>query len=207
MHKILIAAGVVSLVCSVIIKAESYYNGLMFQTSLMFPIIFFPITLITLIVVFFGLVIRMISVVRRKKKFSTLFLPLAFIFIFMGIQHLPIPTFLDGMHNTVEKSLNRGRLIEFAQQARYIEIDWVKDDEHRKKIELLRKIFPKELSVSKLPPRISVSENAVSVFYGSALTKHWGYSIVKNDECPLKNVPQHYCKKVFDNVWVFQDIW
>jgi len=166
--------------------------------------ILLPISLAAILVFIVGFIIRVVSVLRKKHKLSALLLPLIFICLFIGSKYLPIPTFLDGLHDSVEKSLNRDALIEFAKMARDLEIDWSREEKHKKKLAVLRNKFPAELSISRLDPRIELSDNAVSVFYGSAITKHWGYAVVEKDECPIQHAAKYSCKKVFDNVWVYQ---
>ncbi|WMS88755.1 hypothetical protein [Pleionea litopenaei] len=79
--------------------------------------------------------------------------------------------------------------------------------EHNALIESLRAKYPNALSLSDMPPRIEVSDSYVSVFYGGALIKHWGYLFTESDSFPIEHIPEGMYRQVYQGVWVYHDIW
>lgn len=207
MNKIITLTGAVIVICTLWMRIGSYYDGLAFAKSWMYAMTLVPITLLSMLVFLTCSVAIVISILRKRRSVSSLSLPLVVAILFIGSQCIPMPTFLDGLHDAVKSKLQRDRLLELARTTRQFNVEWTYHEEHRKWISTLRETFPLELSLNNIPPRIEVSNDQVAVFYGSGLTKHWGYAIVEQDECPLKHIPENLCRKVFDNVWVYQDIW
>ncbi len=95
----------------------------------------------------------------------------------------------------------------FALAAKSANIDWNKPEEHNKIIEQLKADHPTPLSLSPISPRIIVKKNYISVFYGSALVKHWGYVVSDLNEFPIEHIPKNMYRKVFEGIWVYHDIW
>ncbi len=111
------------------------------------------------------------------------------------------------MQKRVEAELTKEQLFRFAHDANAQEYDWLDEDKHSKWVERLRSKHNKALSLSKLPPRIIKGNDYVSVFYGNALVKHWGYIVGDIEDFPIEHIPDNMQRKVYDGVWVYHDIW
>ena len=200
-------SGLVFLGCQVWLKTSAYYEGLEFTQSFLVPLILSPLFLGSTLVFLVSSGFVTVSLIRSKIPFrSTRALAVLVCFIVAGFW-APLPSFPDGMRQAIEEKLERDRLLEFAEHARKLRMQSVDDFGYEVSVRKLKEKFPAELSLSSLHPRVQVDEDSVSVYYGSALTEHWGYSIVENDECPRKYLPHHLCIKVYDNVWVWDDIY
>lgn len=200
-------SGLFFLGCLIWLKVSGYFEGLAFTQSFLQPIILFPIILASTLGVFISCVLIVISLIRKKRTVKSLCPLIAIICLIVGAFSIPVPSFADGMYKAVEEKLERSRLIEFAEHARSLRIRSVDDNGYNLFVQELKEKFPAELSLSSYSPRLFVDDDSVSVYYGNALTEHWGYSIVENDECPRKYLPRNNCLKVYDNVWVWDDIY
>ena len=188
-------------------RIGAYYDGLAFSVSWAYPFVVLPLMLLAVLAFISYLFGALADVVFKMQKPSALAPFLAMLLAFGAVWYLPLPTFVDGLHDTVEEKLQRGRLLEMAQMVRELQIDWIDSELHPEKLAALRARFPAELSLGPQPARVKRSDDVVSVYYGGALPKHWGYVVVEHDRCPLDYLPPALCRKVFDQVWVFQDIW
>jgi hypothetical protein len=207
LNKIALVAGTIAVACIYWLHVGSYFDGLEFTKSWRYPMVGVPLLATSVAVYLLFTVLALIAVVRKTKKVGTLVPLLVLPILFFGSYYLPIPRFVDGLHDAVTEKLDPPQLLEMAEFARALK-------EREEGLSLsdeltteLQKAFPKELSLSRHQPYVSVDADTVDIVYGGALTKHWGYAVIKSDTCPRKGVPESFCRKVFDNVWVYQDIW
>ncbi|WP_282605809.1 hypothetical protein [Pelagibius sp. Alg239-R121] len=196
MNKVAMISGLIALVCAVVIRVGAYFEGLSFANSWFYPIIVVPIILLSSILFVVYFLSLLLFVKKTKPTLRILGRQSLIIALVVGVFYFPFPTFLDGMHEAVYSKLDRDRLLEMAEESR-----------KTASVAALRERFSQELSLSEYPPRINVSEDSVEIYYGGALSKHWGYAVVETDKCPRDYIPSHLCRKVFDNVWVYKDIW
>lgn len=219
MPKTALTVIVLFFICHLWILIGAYFDGLAFYKSWFYPMTLVPIMLFLALGYVVILIITIVSVLRKKTKFLQLILPATLPLLVFAIPQLPIPGFADGLRVAVKDNLEQDRLLEFAELAKLIadienqELDdvlisglsWA-DADSLEKYEKLKAIYPEALSLSQLPPRIEVSSDEVRIFYGGALTKHWGYTIVDNDMCPFERLSATDCQKVYEYVWVYSDI-
>jgi len=184
-----------------------YFEGLAFHQWFFAPLVFVPLLLGSIGAFLVCSISLLISVFRGQQSLRVLVPMLLFPALFMGSYRLPVPRFVDGLHEAVESKLDRQRLIDLATAARALDEGRIDLRGSIEKLDSLNETFGPELGLSSLDARMSVTDDWVSVYYGSALTKHWGYAIVNEDKCPFERIPKHLCRKVFDNVWVYRDIW
>lgn len=200
-------SGLVFLGCQVWLKVSGYYEGLEFTQSFLMPLILFPVLLGSTLVFLVASILVAASLIRKKLPLRSARALAVLICIIVGGFWIPFPSFADGMREAVKEKLERDKLLEFAEHARRLKMQSVDNFGYEASVRKLKEKFPAELSLSSIPPRIQVDDGSVSVYYGSALTEHWGYSIVENDECPRRYLPRNLCLKVYDNIWVWDDIY
>ncbi len=123
----------------------------------------------------------------------------------------PFPTQIDGMKQAVIDKLDRDRLIHLARELRALEAEdnpkrlgladytAFAGEQHQKKIDVVRPLYPQAFDMSEWTPRFWISESFVTFYYGGALPGHWGYSITEDDECPHT---AWICERAMKNVWV-----
>ncbi|MBB3063094.1 hypothetical protein [Microbulbifer rhizosphaerae] len=143
---------------------------------------------------------------RKQSRYNMVFVGVFFLFAALLYQ-LPFPAYVDGMKKRIITEVTREELFSFAKEARSKDLEWINYEEHSAVVEELREKHAKALSLSSIPPRIEEGENYISVFYGSALVKHWGYIVGEIDEFPIAHVPKNMQRKVYKGVWVYHDIW
>lgn len=205
-----IVVGMMVVFCSVGAQIGAYYEGMAFEQSWYKAMALVPLMFFLLITFLSGFLIMIISVMLGNANAKSL-IPLAIVTaLFFTSYYLPIPNFVDGMHDAVNEKLERERLLELEAVVRSMvdpEQGRIRPSESEDMLRAIDEIFNEELSLSDRLPRIQVSENVVKLIYGGALTAHWGYAVVKSDTCPLDGLPSERCRKVFENVWVYYDIW
>lgn len=167
----------------------------------------FPIGLLCFFVFFVVSIVIVIKILRNAASKYNLAIIAGFLLFSFALTQLPFPSYVDGMQKRVEAELTKEQLFRFAHDANAQEYDWLDEDKHSKWVERLRSKHNKALSLSKLPPRIIKGNDYVSVFYGSALVKHWGYIVGDIEDFPIEHIPENMQRKVYDGVWVYHDIW
>lgn len=202
MNKTTVILGILAYCCAILFKISPYFEGLSFDRSWFIALIVFPIMGMSTIGLLALVIAVCISMIRKKTSIKVFCQTAMILVVLVGVFWVPSTHFVDGLQNAVRHKLNRNRLLELAQRAKHLR--------HNRKEEYileLQEIYPEAFSMNALTPRLSVSENEVRLYYGSALTKHWGYTIVNEDRCPLNHIPPNNCRKVYDNIWVFLDIY
>ncbi len=184
-----------------------YFEGIAFDKFWSVPMGILPLGAIAFLTFIVSSVVCIVAVVRKRRSPKILVFVGVFPVLVIGFCQAPFPSYVDGMHKTVTESLTKKELVEFAIDARSSNPDWIEREEHNQLIKQLKDKHPKPLTLSHIPPRIDVSENYISVFYGSALVKHWGYVIGDIEEFPIDHIPENMYKKVHEGVWVYHDIW
>lgn len=208
MNKTLHISALLTFLAFMVMRIAPYYEGLAFDKFWFLPLGLLPLTLVLLLTFLILSIVVLISVLRKRiaaKNLIVLAVLPAAIFL---VYRLPFPTYVDGMRDTVSRAVSREEFIALARDARVSSPDWVKNREgHDEIVVSLKAKHSKPLGLSAIPPRIKVSENYVSVFYGSALVKHWGYVVGDIKEFPIEHIPEDMYKKVYEGVWVYHDIW
>jgi hypothetical protein len=199
--------GMFAIATETFVQVFSYFEGLAFDSWFFGPLVFVPLILGSICAFLYCSISLLISVLRKKNNLRALVPVIMFPALFAGTYYLPLPRFVDGLHDAVEEKLDRERLLHFAEAARQLKLEDYERLGGGRSVELLSDEFSLELSMGNYPARIFISEAKVNVYYGGALTGHWGYAIVEKDECPKDYLPSHLCRKVFDNVWVYKDIY
>lgn len=134
------------------------------------------------------------------------------------VPYLPLPGFTDGLRVAIDEKLDREKLISFAEKVKSIagvgENERTRfmlyslislDAESAEKFNEMKLAYPEAFTMSRAPARIDVASDKVVVFYGSALTKHYGYAIVDDDICPFDRLSWPQCQRVSPNIWVYMD--
>jgi hypothetical protein len=159
----------------------------------------------------------LVIVLLKKAPARSLVLPLLFFLSSLAVPFLPVPTVTDGLCDAVVKRFSREELLEFSARVRSeagaigegrrsirLDEEYLFDDEP----DIFKRLddeFPNIMAINSLRPRFHVTGVVVVAYYGGALSRHWGYAIVKDDKCPKQNLTEAQCKKAFDNVWVYTD--
>lgn len=207
MNKTLHISGSIIVIALAIMRSVPYFEGIAFDKFWLIPLSVLPIGLIAFLIFTVSAIVCLISITRKNgstKNLYAIFLAPALV---VAIFNLPFPSYVDGMHKTVSESLSHKHLMELAIDARTVNPEWLKEDEQDQLIQYLKVRYPKPLSLSQIPPRIDVSDNYISVFYGSSLVKHWGYVVSELEVFPIDHIPKYMYKKVYAGVWVYHDIW
>ena len=207
MNKTLHISGVIAFIAIVVMRVIPYFEGAAFDKYWSIPMGVLPVGLIAFLTFTITAIVCMIAIVRKKQISKNFYIIVLFPLLITGLYFAPFPSYVDGMRKTVAESLSKQELSSFALEAKSTNIDWNKHEEHNKIIERLKANHPTPLSLSPIPPRINVKENYVSVFYGSALVKHWGYVVSDLNEFPIEHIPENMYREVFKGVWVYHDIW
>ncbi len=207
MNKALYISGVIFIVALLAMRVIPYFEGLAFDKFWSVPLGIFPLGVVALLTFIGSSLVCFVSVVRRRRSPRGLIIVGVFPLLVVALYQAPIPSYIDGMHKTIVESLSKKELVEFAVDARLRNPEWIKHEEHDQIIKPRKYKHLKPLTLSPIPPRIEVNEDYISVFYGSALVKHWGYVIGNVEEFPKTHIPESMYKKVYDGVWVYHDIW
>ncbi|WP_041590123.1 hypothetical protein [Teredinibacter turnerae] len=207
MSKTLLYSAIITSISLVIMRVIPYFEGYNFDKYWSLPMGVLPVGLISLIVFLLSSVVVIIKIFRKTKSSYNLAVIGGMILTLFSVYNLPIPSYVDGMHKRVKAELSRAELLDFVSDASAEELDWLDRDAHSKLIDLLRAKHLKALSLSGIAPRIEKGEGYISVFYGSALVKHWGYVVGDIDEFPIEHIPLEMQRKVYEGVWVYHDIW
>lgn len=184
-----------------------YYEGVAFDKFWSVPMIVLPVGMIALLTFIVTAISCLIAIVRKRKGINHLVVMVLLSIILVAIYTFPFPSFVDGMNETVQSALPRDEIVQLSLEARKINPKWTNRVEHNALIESLRAKYPNALSLSDMPPRIEVSDSYVSVFYGGALIKHWGYLFTESDSFPIEHIPEGMYRQVYQGVWVYHDIW
>ena len=155
-----------------------------------------PIALIALITFSVSAISSVVAILRKRGTLNSLIVIGAFPILVVVIYKAPFPGYIDGMHKTIKEALPLNEIVRLSVEAKEINPDWLDYEEHYQLIKKLRTKYPNALSLSHIPPRIEVSDNYVTVFYGSALVKHWGYLFTESDTFPIERIPEGMYKKV-----------
>ncbi len=220
MPKTALILGILVVVCMLGDRVGWYFDGLAFSKSWFYPTVLLPITLILALGYIGALIATVVSVWRKKIRFGQLFIPAITPFLVFAIPELPLPGFTDGLRHAVNKKLERNKLIEFAEQAKLIagaeNLErgvWIPggaypfDAESSAEWKMLKDIYPEAFALTGQLPRFVISSDEVRVVYGGALAKHWGYTIVDDDMCPIDRLSASNCQRVYENIWVYSDIY
>ncbi|HSC75815.1 MAG TPA: hypothetical protein VLB90_06235 [Pseudomonadales bacterium] len=184
-----------------------YFGGLAFYKFWFVPMGIVPLGTLAFLIFIISALICTISTVRKKGNPKNIAIIGIFPIFVIILYYLPMPSFVDGMHKTLSNALSQKDLVEFAANVRIKNPNSANEEVSEKIISELMPFYPKQLSLSRLPPRIEVKDKYISVFYGSALTKHWGYVVGNVGEFPIEHIPESMYSKVYDGVWVYDDIW
>ena len=204
MNKVTIVSGMVAVMSAFWAILGSYFEGLEFyRTSLAgtFDILSFLIVLLAIITFIFGSLLTVIMVLEKRLRVKKLVPLLILTALFFAPYNLPLPRFVDGLHDAVASKLDRERLVEMADVARGLAGEFSGSMQSEELTAKLGEKYQAELSMSQLPPKLRFSKDTFEVRYGNRATGHWGYAVVEKDECPF---PRQRCRKVYDNVWVYQ---
>lgn len=207
MNKTLQISGVIALIAIVVMRVIPYFEGIAFDKYWFIPMGVLPVGLIAFLAFFITSIVCIIAIVRKKQSPKNFYIIVLFPVLITVLYLAPLPSYVDGMRKTVNESLSKQELSSFALDAKSTNIDWNKTEEHNLLVAQLKAKHPTSLSLSPIPPRIDVQENYVSVFYGSALVKHWGYVVSDLNEFPIEHIPKNMYRKVYEGVWVYHDIW
>lgn len=202
------------------LNVGAYFDGLAFYQSWFYPIVLLPIIMLSALACIGATIITLISVFRKKVSFSKFLLIAGLVCLIPTIPYLPLPGFTDGLQVAIDKKLDREKLITLAKEAKAITgVDdgaesrfmlyslTSLDAESAEKFGKIKRAYPEAFEMSRLPARIDVTDDKVVVFYGSALTKHYGYAIVDDDQCPFERLSGAQCQRVSPNIWVYMDIY
>jgi len=207
MCRSVITSGTITFFSLVALRIVPYYEGIDFEKYWLLPMGVLPIGLVALLLFLVSSIICMISVLRKKRTLKNLIsIALLPLFVFV-LYEAPIPHYTDGMRERVKKSLSLNELKTFAADVSAMNLHWNNYEENNKIIKQLKIKHPKILSLSLTPPRISVEEQYVNIFYGSPLAKHWGIIISDLNQFPIDHIPKQMYKKVYEGIWVYHDIW
>ncbi|WP_299775899.1 hypothetical protein [uncultured Pseudoteredinibacter sp.] len=207
MSKTLHISATITIVCLLVMRVVPYYEGLAFDKFWSIPMGVLPVGLIAFFTFIVSAISCLIAVVKKQKSLNHLIVMGLLPILVVAIYKFPFPSYIDGMHKTVQDALPLDEIVKLSIEAREINPKWTNYEEHDKLIEKLRTKYPNALNLSHTPPRIGVSDNHVSVFYGSALVKHWGYLFTESDSFPIEHIPEGMYKQVYKGVWVYHDIW
>ncbi|GAB2190394.1 hypothetical protein MAH1_20020 [Sessilibacter sp. MAH1] len=184
-----------------------YYEGLAFDKFWSIPLGVLPVGLVAVLTFVVSAIASFMAVLRKRKSINHLVVIAVLPVLLVAIYKFPFPSYVDGMHKTLEDRVPRDEILRLSIEAREINLNWTNYKEHDALIERLRTKYPNALSLSHISPRIEVLDNYVSVFYGSALVKHWGYLFTESDEFPIEYIPEGMYSQVYEGVWVYHDIW
>ena len=205
MKQIIIVVGVLAIILTYALHIIPYFEGYNFNiywSSLLVMMAWF-----VSIAIFVLLFLAEIVYFLQKKSSCNHFLALlAIFFVIILSWFLPIPNFVDGMSNRIASTFTRETLLTFSKEAFVLKINY-RNKKNLEGIAKLKETYPKIWSLSTIPPRIYTDSKNTGVFYGSALVKHWGIEINKFNKCPKDYLPASMCRKVYENVWVYRDIW
>jgi hypothetical protein len=151
-------------------------------------------------------IVCLIAILRKKADRNNLVVIGLLPIMVVALYKAPFPNYVDGMYKTMKATLSLNEIRAFSHDVHESNPDWTKRREHNQIIEKLRTKYPNSLNLSRLPPRVEVTDKYLSVFYGSSLAKHWGYLVTNLDYFPIENIPDGMYKKVYDGVWVYHDI-
>lgn len=207
MPKLALTFGLILIICLITLKVGAYYDGLAFSKSWTYPMIVLPMGLVAALSCAVFSLITLGLILQRKAKASNLLYVIATPFLMLVIYQFSFPSFADGLHDAVQSKLKREMLLDFASYIRQIDQDINHITPQQDLYKSLKQKYLEAMNLSPSSSRIRNSEKAVTVYYGSALTKHWGVSIASDDTCPKDYLPNELCIKVYDNVWVFDDFW
>lgn len=209
MSKKIIVSGLILLVCQVVGLRLSYLDGLNFIKTSGWSLITGLVFFVTLIVLFIFIVYEaLVAKGWRNRAINASALVIVPVILF-SISAIPHPGFLDGIDERVSSSMTREYLMEFAETARDLELPnrFIEREQYNQSFEFLKRKYPEAFALLKHDPGIDMRDDSVMVVYGSGLTKHWGYAVTLHDQCPLDYLTDKSCRRVFENVWVFDDIY
>ena len=207
MNKTLIMSAALTLIALLVMRVVPYFEGFDFDKYWSVPMGALPLGILSFIVFLASSITVSVQVVRRKKSRYNIVCIGTFFLLTVLLYQSPFPTYVDGMKKRILSELTREELISFVNEVSSRKLDWVNYEKHSALIEELREKHAQALSLSSIPPRIEEGEKYISVFYGSALVKHWGYVVGDVDEFPIKHIPKNMQRQVYKGVWVYHDIW
>lgn len=207
MSKTLYISALITLACLLIMRGVPFFEGVAFDKFWVIPMGVLPVGLIAFLTFFISAISCVVAILRKQKSLKNLMVVGLFPILVMSVYKVPIPNYIDGMHKTVKETVPLSEIVRFSSEAREMDINWLDEGEHDHLIKELRAKYPNALNLSQLPPRVEVSDSYVSVFYGSALVKHWGYLLTESDSFPIEHIPEGMYKQVYEGVWVYHDIW
>jgi len=207
MSKTLIISALLTLFSLTVMRVVPYFEGHAFDKYWSVPMGVLPFGLLSFIVFVVTSIVVVIKIFRKQQSKYNLAV-VGGLFLFAVVLHqMPIPHYVDGMKKRILTELTQKGLFDFSLAAQAEDLDWLDREAHLKLIENLRSKHTKALSLSTISPRVEKGEGYVSVFYGSALVKHWGYVVGDIDEFPIEHIPKDMQRKVYEGVWVYHDIW
>jgi len=199
--------GSIAVLAQLALYIESYFDGVSFVKSWSGPMFYVPALLISASVFLVLLLVCTVKFFRRKipgKSYTYIYIAPV---IFALTVAAPKPNYLDGLHDGAKDRLDLSNLAELREKLSVQpEVAVNPQALESLQIETLKR-FPSFVSLSPYEPRFQAGNGYVAVYYGGALTKHWGLVVSTDEPFPLETVPHNMYRKVEDGVWVYMDIW
>ncbi|TDQ49787.1 hypothetical protein EV696_103157 [Permianibacter aggregans] len=152
-------------------------------------------------------ILSSITVIRRKQPVKSLRPGVVYIAILVLLFEIRFPSYVDGMRESISTGVSRAELQVFATDVQTRIFNWNTADDSQRNVKFFREKFPRLLALSPIPPRFRITTDYVDVFYGSALTKHWGFIVGDISQFPMGHIPEGMYHQVYDGVWVYHDTW
>ena len=209
MNKTLYISGIVVTFCMLAMGILPYFEGLDFNKNWLRPMVILPVGLLCLLVFSISALACIFGVLRKQRHPRNLLIILFLPAVILLLYFIRFPGYVDGMHRTMSSQISSEELTAFATDAEFYANTYMDmtDPERKEIIEELKEKHSKALSFSALKPRMHISDEYVNVYYGGALTKHWGYLVTEMETFPINHIPKSMTKKLYKGVWVYHDIW
>lgn len=192
------------------VPINNYIGGLRLEGNSAFsplvPLTFALLILFPLLIA--GTVRGIYRIVRKKEspqKAATLALPFVAL---CAIVLLPIPSFDEGVAQTIRKRASREELVALARSMVDQPPAWMKDDYHRSLRRASRSWLDAHPVVSRAKldscPNVRIKRETVSFHAGSAIADHWGISISATHGSK-PDLPEEIDRslEIYPEVWVF----
>jgi hypothetical protein len=197
--------GVIAFIALLGGRAQSYFEGQSFDKSWASPLLglfSFGCLLAYLVTVASAVV----AAIQKKVRWPWLIAIFAVPVCWFGSYQVPIPSFTDGMQVGLQQKVSSERLKLFAA-AMVVPESPNPEELPDKRVELMKREFPEIYRLSTMEPRVSIGDDFVEIFWGSALVKHWGVRIGSR---PFSDASVDYQKGVsyreaYEGIWVYHD--
>jgi len=178
-------------------RVSIYLQGVAFEESMLVPFIVVPLALALAICFLITGVRTFIRVVKREVHISWLGgFGCVLLLTYMSFE-IPLPTFVDGLAETLEEQIDEPLLLSFAADVRETDTVDVGDVPGE---------YAAILALSDVNTEIRIADDAVYVSWGGEPRGTWGITIAEQDEfaIPTDYVPPRHTRRVYDRVWVFK---